>query len=154
MIGDFLYKLSPKDLNQLGIDLVRYNGTTSAAATSVLFSHEVPNDRVWVLQSVVWVATPGAAQNLLRLDITEGQNVGGAITQPINYLYGSSQPQLDGIAGYPAATVVIHTAEFEGLMVGSRKVLQMRASFDAGAAANSLTAYINGFSIPRGSIAF
>lgn len=155
MIGDYLYQQTAKDRAGLGIDLVRKKDTVvEAAAITAKVYFVVPNDRVWILQSIVAVATPGAAQAVQAIEIAEGINNGGVIAEPIHYLYGSRQAHIDSIAGFPAATEYQQTVEFDNLMVPANKVIRVRARFDAFANANTLTAFLAGYSIPRGSIAF
>jgi len=154
MIGDFLYRLSAKDVQSLGLDIVRAKGENTQAAVAVDVDFVVPNDRIFIIQSATWIIEPGAAQSCNAITMYEGQNSGGAFANPNVSLFTSAQPRMDVIAGFPVATAYDIAQEFEYLMVPSRKVIRMRAFFNAGAANNKVTASINGYSIPRGNVAF
>jgi len=138
MIGDYLYRLTPRDEQTTPIDLIAQLTTVSVASAGPLLGRwQVPRSQVLDLTFLAGYAVAGAAQTVSNIFLTiqdpNGQQV---------WNLGRVNPvALDGIvAVYP-----------NRLIVPSGFFIQVSATFNAGVAINQLNSHIGGVLLPRGN---
>jgi len=152
--GDFLYRLSDKDMHSLGIQLFRETVVNNATAASMYAVAQVPLDRVLVLQSVQLASAPLASGDVVsNTNVILGSYVDDT-TIPENYIYLASSMKATelNLAGYGSATVY-ESFEFDNVLVAGGQGVAAQAGFSAATGPHRLTAYFYGFTIPRGNIA-
>lgn len=150
---DRLYEQSIKDGLDIQIDSYRKSLTQATNVATIYANYLIPADRVLILQSVVWKLTPGAAQSVWGVQVQTGgfQDPGGLPLAP-STLFATSDPRVQSIAGYPAATDYYFSQEFDDLIIPGSRAIVAIGMFSAGVALNTLVTHINGYTIPRGNI--
>jgi hypothetical protein len=138
------YKLTDMDLSGVLAEFVALYGTaTGAVANITVFNYYVvPKGKLLVLQNLVLVVTPGAAQTA-RYAHTGFDYLGIA-----RILIGFSvDPAI------AAAIPVYESLPAAGIIIPEGMALHATANFNAGVAANMITVHGQGWLIPRGSVA-
>ena len=147
MLPFWLYQLTPKDA--LGNPVARRFSTFRAyAAASVSPSGAIYTqtnaDEVLVIGHSGIQATPGAAQNFLSARIVL---VDTTTQAELGCVQGVYNPLLAVARRFESSAIV-----GEGLVVFAGEAVYIVGAFDAGAASNSVTGYLSGFIIPRGTL--
>lgn len=145
MIGEFLYQLSPRDMQQSWLDpvIVTVNGLTTASVVTA--SYEVPMARCLLLRSSVANADGGGAQTVDRVTLEllppDESNIAVAISEKITTNVGSGSNKLS------------MNTEWNGeIVIPQEWTLRARGNFSAAVSANSIELHIVGLLIPIGNI--
>jgi len=142
---DFLYRLTPRDeqVTQLELYFDRYAfSDTAALVGDVLFT--TPNNRILVLTRTSIAMTAGAAQNPLYsiLDYTAADGSGPNIELSVRTWTATT-----------GTNVCLHETQGGPVYVPPSSRLTLTGAFSAGVNANSVVVNMQGFYIPRGTIA-
>lgn len=137
MIGDFLYQLTPKDEQSIGMQIFAEKLTVTAVVASQSLSIPVPGkERLLIVTNVFADASGAGGQTVSSLQISRNA------TNVPDVVVKSSQP----VTAFAALG-------FEGFMIlGPEEEMQASASYSAAIAANSLRLFVHGYTIPRGVI--
>lgn len=153
MLGDFLYKLSAKDVQSLGLDIFSYYQTISAAASSHYLTADVPPDRVLLLHRVTVDANPQASgDTIVNTRVYTGKFASHTALTTNPRLIGADQNGTNlNLAGWTGA--VFSDFEFDSMPVPAGNGVCARVNFSGALGAHDVTVHIFGMSIPRGNIA-
>jgi hypothetical protein len=145
---DRLYRSSEKDIASGGVVVRRFLeilgiGNTAAAVTITVVGSIAPPDTVRLIQTVLFVWAPGAAQFPVRAELQ--------ITDPTTAtqlaVVGSSPLYLPAAATFTDLTLTgVQLIQMQG------EQLQVIGVFNAGVALNQIVCYISGLEFPRGQL--
>jgi hypothetical protein len=115
---------------------------TTAAANLTVNSSTVGNDLVRFIHTICWTTQAGAAQTNLYVQAL----LQDAFTNVLNAV----NAQFD----YAPVAAGINTKTVSGLelVLMQGELLNVQAGFSGGAAANTVTAYLQGWEFPRGNL--
>lgn len=143
ILPEACYNFSEKDLRGIFAEFVTEDASSSVASASIQATiYTVPNDRLLIVQSLMAYATPGAAQNAVRILLGMVDRNGRNIVL--------SMPEKN----VGATVELIATVLPVELVIPQGSLLYCQGDFNAGAAANSVAAYMTGWLVPRGGVAF
>lgn len=137
---EILYRLSPKDLQSVVINLERFAVTTTAASTSLQHVHTVPVDRILLVQNISLLGVSGAAQkcNFLNIALLAPNDTVAVVA------YEAVAPDVG------AGNLTVNNSY--PLIVPANCQITGNAGFSAGAVANFLYFNLWGYLLPVGSI--
>ena len=146
MLGEFLYELTPRDMQQSWLDPVIITSNGLTAASVVTASYEVPVGRCLLLRSSVANADAGGAQTVDRVTLEllppDESNIAIAISEKISSNVGTS-----------ATSKVSMNTEWSGeVVVPQEWTVRARGNFSAAVSANSIELHVVGLLIPIGNI--
>jgi len=135
-IGDFLYQLTPRDEQSIGMQLfVEANGS-SAAAAAVTVELTIPAERLLIISHGIVRALAGAGQTISRLQLLR-----------VNL----SNREFDFRESQPGTLFDELTIEGPIILV-TGEIIRAIGTFNAGVAANAVTLTLHGHTIPRGVV--
>lgn len=143
MLGEFLYQLTTKDAITAPVlqRVIQRGGDTQALATVPVVLPVVPHEMMFVVRNLSLIGIAGAAQTVSRLEwniLADGANDLGAI--------GVSTPN--------PAVATWGFSEFKEFILMPGESLRARGFFNAGAAANTISATAIGMFLPKGTMQF
>lgn len=143
MLLDFLYQLTPKDLQGTPLQVRTARNTTASAAVVVsLDLYTVPKDSVLIIAALAATLTPGAGQQARSWWAGWREEPGGLN----NTMVGDTITH--------AAAAYAAQGRFHFAIVPPNAVIYAVGTFDAATAANTLDGFVQGILIPRGNVAF
>lgn len=145
MLGEFLYELTPRDMQQSWLDPVIVTANGLSAASVVLATYEVPVGRCLLLRSSVVNADGGGAQTVDRVTLEllppDESVIAVAISEKITTNVGNA-----------AAKISMNTEWSGEIVVPQEWTLRARGNFSAAVSANSIELHVVGLLIPIGNI--
>jgi hypothetical protein len=136
MLGDFLYELTPKDLQSIGMQLFTENSTDSVAAAAVSEDIAVPDERILVVQRIFADADGGGGQTVVQLEISRL-----TLTDALNSIVRVISGAVTAVAAHDGP-----------LYLAPGEIIRATGSFSAGVAANQVRLFVHGYTIPRGVV--
>lgn len=148
MLGDFLYQLTPRDLQVTWVEFFfRAASLTQNAATLNLDVALVPEGRILVLQHASIMMTCPATVGAKRCHVTYEGVTDGAIFAPL-----AAMIDFHRTGATPTGEVFQHSWHQLG-HVPQGATLRASAVFTAANIGNSISASFGGYLIPRGNAA-
>lgn len=145
MLGEFLYELTPRDMQQSWLDPVIVTTNGLVAASVVFTTYEIPIGRCLLLRSCVANADGGGAQTVDRVTLElfppDESVVAIAISEKITTNVGNA-----------AAKISMNTEWSGEILVPQEWTLRARGNYSAAVAANSIELHVIGLLIPIGNI--
>jgi len=145
-LGDNTYRPTERDLEAIGAAptrLLLLLQQSAASATLSQFSSAVPGDEVWLIKHTSIRFTPGAAQTLTLGAIVVRDTSGNVIGR----VHEIAPPQASAVA----AAASVDSKMIGDVMVFPGDAIEAAATFNAGAAANSMFCAVWGIRLPRGN---
>ncbi len=147
MIGDFLYALTQRDLQSWPHQFRHDNASTTSAGSYLVLDMDVPDERLWVIESIAIAVDAGQGSGPVNRNVIEielsicDQQSGGGVCRTYHR---------ERFAAARTKEVNLHGL---GLILSQPRSLELYAVFDG---AGDLTAHfaefaVVGFDLPRGN---
>lgn len=154
MLAEYLYQLTPRDLQAAMLELLNVSISDTQIAATVDASYVVPLEHVLILKAATLYASPGAGQAVIggQIGIREKNGVYATLKAM------TATTAATGAAGIVAVTLITNATpcavSWSGeIFVGPESQIIGRSSFNIGVGPNGSTLSIFGLLIPRGNIA-
>lgn len=144
MIGEFLYALTGRDQQQPVIQRAVFRAFSSVAAAGINSdtSSAVPDDKIGIVTSLAIILGPGAAQTGRSFNVQIIDSLGNNL----GLIHGDTTDP-----GVAAAIATQYGAQCEHLLMPGER-LRCSTSFNAGAAANTVSFDAVVLLLPKGNI--